>query len=250
MYYVAIDDGHGGETAGKRTPPFADGFVMGENMYNDAVGKLLGELLKKHGFGVLFVAQEEGDTSLQTRVERANAEKADIYISIHANAYGNSWNSASGIESWIYGNADEKTERLADCIQKALVEETGRRNRGVKKSNQLYVLNSTKMPAVLVEGGFMTNFEEAELLRSEAYRRKCAVGICKGICSYFGVAYMEKEEEDDMKRYQTIAELPYGKEVMEKLVKEGAIQGDEKGRLNLSEDMLRIFVILDRKNIL
>ena len=106
------------------------------------------------------------------------------------------------------------------------------------------------MPAVLVEGGFMTNFEEAELLRSEAYRRKCAVGICKGICSYFGVAYMEKEEEDDMKRYQTIAELPYGKEVMEKLVKEGAIQGDEKGRLNLSEDMLRIFVILDRKNIL
>lgn len=254
MYCIAIDDGHGRETAGKRTPIFADGSVMLENMYNDAVGKLLGELLEKHGFQVIFVAPEETDTPLQIRVKRANAGKADIYISIHANAYGNGWNPANGVESWIYSEANEETIRLAEYIQAAFVQETGRKDRGVKKSSNLYVLNSTRMPAVLVEGGFMTNSEEAALLRSDEYRQKSAVGICKGICKFYGVTYIENEEEQevnsDMKRYQRIEELPYGQEVIERLVKEGVIKGEEKERLNLSEDMLRILMILDRKNIL
>lgn len=51
-------------------------------------------------------------------------------------------------------------------------------------------------------------------------------------------------------RYQKIEDLPYGKEIIHKLVEEGVISGDENGNLNLTEDMVRIFMILDRKELL
>lgn len=258
MICIAVDDGHGKETPGKRTPRFADGSYMPENDFNAAVAKLLMDMLYECGFRTVAVAPEDTDTPLSTRVKRANQAKADVYISIHANAFGNSWNGANGVESWIYDKADAKTVRLGELVQKELIRATKRKDRGLKKSGSLYVLNSTHMPAVLVECGFMTNKEEASLLLSAEYRKKCAEGICKALCAYFGVAYrneevkkeVQKEEEEEVKRYQKIEDLPYGKESIQKLVDEGVLSGDKDGNLNLSEDMLRVFMILDRKNLL
>lgn len=251
MYCIAIDDGHGKGTAGKRTPFFSDGSYMEENAYNKAVANLLAKMLERCGFRVLFVAPEEEDTPLKTRVQRANDAKADVYVSIHANAFGNGWNDANGVESWVYKNADARTRKFAGCVHQYFVKALGRKDRGLKTSSDLYVLNSTKMPAVLVEGGFMTNKEEAKLLLSEEYRKKSAEGICRGICAFFGVKFVDdKEDDEDVKRYQTLDELPYGREIMEKLVAEGVISGDENGNLNLTDDMIRIFMILDRKHLL
>lgn len=251
MFCVAVDDGHGMKTAGKRTPLFPDGSYMPENAYNRAVASYLMDALKRCGFRVLAVAPGDEDTSLQTRVKRANDAKADAYISIHANAFGSDWNDANGVESWIYEKADAKTVDFGGKVHEALVKACGRKNRGLKKSADLYVLRATKMPAVLIEGGFMTNREEAKLLLSEDYRTQCAEGICKGVCSYFGVTYKEETEGDEeVKRYQKIEDLPYGKEIIKKLVDEGVLSGDENGNLNLSEDMIRIFMILDRKEML
>lgn len=251
MFCVAVDDGHGMKTAGKRTPLFPDGSYMPENAYNRAVASYLMDTLKRCGFRVVAVAPGDEDTSLQTRVKRANDAKADAYISIHANAFGSDWNDANGVESWIYEKADAKTLDFGGKVHEALVKDYGRKNRGLKKSADLYVLRATKMPAVLIEGGFMTNREEAKLLLSEDYRKQCAEGICKGVCSYFGVAYKEETEGDEeVKRYQKIEDLPYGKEIIKKLVDEGVLSGDENGNLNLSEDMIRIFMILDRKEML
>ncbi len=257
MICIAVDDGHGKETAGKRTPYFADGSYMTENAFNAAVAELLIAMLQRCGFRTIAVAKEDTDIPLSVRVKRANQANADAYISIHANAFGNGWNGANGVESWIYDKADAKTVRLGNLIQNALIKETQRKDRGVKKSDSLYVLNSTYMPAVLVECGFMTNKEEAMLLLSTVYRKKCAEGICKALCAYFGVKYVqeqqeqqEKEEEEEVKRYQKIEDLPYGKESIQKLIDDGVLSGDENGNLNLSEDMLRVFMILDRKNLL
>lgn len=253
MYCIAIDDGHGMETAGKRTPSFSDGSVMRENEYNAAVAQFLEVMLRRCGFQVLLVAPEKEDTPLSVRVKRANDARADAYISIHANAVGsNGWNQANGIESWVYSKSDAKGKAFARTVHQALVTALGRKDRGVKESDMLYVLKQTKMPAVLVEGGFMTNLEEANLLRNTEYRKLCAEGICKGICDFFDVAYIpeSKEEDDQMKRYQKIEDLPYGKDVIQKLVQEGVLSGDKSGNLNLSEDMLRIFVILARKAVI
>ena len=136
---IAIDDGHGMETAGKRTPAFSDGRVMKENEFNSAVADYLAAALKRNGFDVLMVAPGDQDTALKTRVQRANDTRAAAYISIHANAFGNGWNEANGLETWIYEKVmpDSETYRFADCIHKELIKATGLRNRGMKRSSDL-----------------------------------------------------------------------------------------------------------------
>lgn len=188
---VAIDDGHGMETAGKRTPAFSDGSVMRENEFNRAVVAYLHDELIRNGFSVVLTAPEDTDISLATRVQRANDANADYFISVHANAFGNGWNDANGVESFVHALNDAKTTGLARCVQHELVRETGLRDRGVKENPTLYVLRKTTMPAVLCECGFMTNVIEAKLLKSDSYRKKCAVAICRGICSYTGKVYQE-----------------------------------------------------------
>lgn len=190
---VAIDDGHGSETNGKRTPKFHDGTVMKENEFNRAVADYLERELKEHGFDVVQVAPEGYDVPLNIRTKRANQIDADLYISIHANAAGNDWGTANGIETYVHTNADMETVRIAEKIHSRLIAETGRKDRGVKHSD-FYVLRKTKMPAVLVECGFMTNMEEALLLKSDSYRRKCAEAICQGVCKFAGVEYKEADE--------------------------------------------------------
>ncbi len=190
---IAIDDGHGMETAGKRSPAFSDGSVMRENEFNRAVVSYLHDELIRNGFSVMLTAPEDTDISLATRVQRANDAHADYFISVHANAFGNGWNDANGVESFVYALNDAKTTSLARCVQHELVRETGLRDRGVKENPTLYVLRKTTMPAVLCECGFMTNKREAKLLKSDAYRKKCAIAICKGICSYTGKVYQEEK---------------------------------------------------------
>ena len=169
---IAIDDGHGMETAGKRTPAFSDGSVMRENEFNRAVVAYLHDELIRNGFSVVLTAPEDCDTSLSTRVERANDAHADYFVSVHANAFGNGWNDANGVETFVYALNDAKTTGLARCIQHDLIQATGLRDRGVKENPTLYVLRKTTMPAVLCECGFMTNAAEAKLLKSDAYRKK------------------------------------------------------------------------------
>ena len=190
---IAIDDGHGMETAGKRTPAFSDGSVMRENEFNRAVVAHLHDELIRNGFSVVLTAPEDTDTSLATRVQRANDAHADYFVSVHANAFGNGWNDANGVESFVYALNDAKTTGLARCIQHELIQATGLRDRGVKENPTLYVLRKTTMPAVLCECGFMTNATEAKLLKSDAYRKKCATSICKGICAFAGKVYQEEK---------------------------------------------------------
>ena len=73
-----------------------------------------------------------------------------------------------------------EAEKIANIVQRKLIENTGRKDRGVKVSN-LHMCRETNMPAILCECGFMDNREEAELLKSEEYRTKCAEAIAYGI---------------------------------------------------------------------
>ena len=257
MKLIAVDAGHGMNTAGKRTPVFSDGTFMRENEFNRATANYLVKALNRNDFKTILTASDILDTPLQNRVQKANDAKADAFICIHANAYGDNWNDANGIESWIYEKSNQNNIYFAEDIQKGLLEFTKRKDRGIKKSSDLYVLRTTNMMAVLVECGFLTNLEEATLLRSEDYRRKCAEGICKGICEYYNMPYKsEKQNENDNttkkevycceKRYQNINQLPYGKEVIQMLIDKGILKGNEKGDLDLTLDMVRLFMILDR----
>ena len=191
MIKISIDDGHGAETAGKRTPKFADGTIMKENEFNKIVAGYLEVALKRCGFAVVQTSPENNDVPLSVRAKRANHANSDLHISVHANAAGTGWNNANGIETFVCDMGDKKTVQAAKYIQKEMVQATGLHDRGVKENPNLYILNSTKMPAVLVECGFMTNKKEAKLLRSDSYRRTIAEAICKGVCAYFGQAYKQ-----------------------------------------------------------
>lgn len=243
---IALDDGHGKETAGKRSPAFPDGSVMKENEFNSKTVDYLKEALERCGFDVLLVAPEDTDTPLQTRVQRANKANADAYISIHANAFGANWNTANGIETWIYEEikGQSQTHHFAECIHEALISGSGRRDRGIKRSDVLYVLKATKMHAAIAECGFMTNREECELLKSDSYRRRCAESICKGVCAFYKVQYKQPEGVEEM-RYQALKEIPsWGQPLISEMRTKGCF-GNEN-RLDLSEDMLRVMVLMDR----
>jgi|GEM_PF-105117 len=198
---IALDDGHGMTTAGKRTPLFSDKTYMPENDFNRAVVDKLGQHLKRCGFEVLYVAPGDDDIPLRTRTNLANNvtpngfnRMADIYISVHANALGGIWNSrAKGIETFYHAGSKEG-KRLAEIIQKHMLRGTKMVDRGLKTGN-LHVTRETKMPAVLVECGFMDNPEEAELLKTDWYRAECAEELARGVCEYFGIEFSPVSKE-------------------------------------------------------
>jgi N-acetylmuramoyl-L-alanine amidase len=184
MFKIVLDAGHGYETAGKRT---VDG-SMREWEFNNTVALKVAEKLKGYENVTWLLTHDKTgkeDIPLKNRTDNANKWGADVFVSIHANANGSGeWDSASGIETYIYTNASNESLVLASTIQNHLIRETNRKNRGVKKAN-LYVTKNTNMPACLVECGFMTNKEEAALLKTDKYREQCANAIVKGLVEVY-----------------------------------------------------------------
>lgn len=179
---IAIDAGHGYETPGKRT---VDG--MKEYEFNRAVAGDMKKLLEKYeGVTVLFTHSDQRDVPLNERTTKANKEKVDVFISIHANAHGNGnqWTSAEGIETYVYTTKPKTATRLAQMVQNELISSTKRKDRGVKTAN-FHVLKATSMTAILCECGFMTNKEEAVLLQTSSYRLTCAKAIVDAIVKYY-----------------------------------------------------------------
>ena len=120
-------------------------------------------------------------TSLRARVDDANAWGADYFISIHTNASSNP--AASGTEAFAYSEPS-RAFSLGEDIVEGIVNVTGLRNRGVVARPGLYVLRRTNMPAVLVEMGFISNPEDAELMANSP--ELFAEGIYRGLLDYYG----------------------------------------------------------------
>ena len=188
---IALDDGHGITTVGKRTPSI-NGKVIHENEFNRLVVLYLSIDLKRCGFNTLMVAPGDNDVPLSGRVNLANAKNADAYISIHYNAFDGRFdsNDPQGLEIHVYpGSANSK--KLGNAILNHLKGGTLQQNRGVKESN-FYVLHHTKMIAMLSENGFMDNKREAMLMLDTNFQKEVAREHAQGICDYFNVKYVDK----------------------------------------------------------
>ena len=120
-------------------------------------------------------------SSLTARVNDANAWGADVFISLHTNAAENS--RASGSEALVYSPASTVAKELSEDILEELALTTGLRNRGIVYRPGLYVLRRTRMPATVIEMGFISNPYDAELM---AYSPDLfAEGIYRGILDYY-----------------------------------------------------------------
>jgi N-acetylmuramoyl-L-alanine amidase len=163
---------------------------MHEWEFNRGVVKRLKELLEKNGFDVLEVSPTEEDTHLMKRVKLANDRKADIFVSVHANALGNKWNeNVGGIETLTSGRGEGL--RLGKILQKHMIWASGLKDRGMKDGNWTAVVKYTRMPAALVECGFMDNPAEAKMLNMNEYRTQMAEALACGICEFYNVQFQK-----------------------------------------------------------
>ena len=235
---IALDYGHGKETAGKRSP---DSTLM-EYEFNRAVGKQLKEILEQHGLEVIETAPTDADVSLTNRCKIANNAKADYLVSIHANAHGNGaeWTSANGWEVYIYGKGGQ-AEKLAKSIE-TYSKTLGLKNRGIKVEKTFTMLKNTDMPAVLIEHGFFTNKEECEKLKNANFRRQCAIADAKGILAHLGIAYKETINAEPIPEVKD-----WKVEQYELALKNGIITDiNWKSRLDESPTAAEIFTMLNR----
>lgn len=180
---IVLDAGHGYDTPGKRT---SDG--MREYEFNRVVAQYARqELLRYQNVEVIFTHSDDTDVPLQKRTDRANSWGANAFVSIHANAYGmGGWNAVHGIETYSPTVHSPNSDRLANSVHKRLIQETCRRDRGVKSAD-FHVLRETNMASILCECGYMTHYQEAQLLKTDSYRRTCARAIAGGIADHFSL---------------------------------------------------------------
>jgi N-acetylmuramoyl-L-alanine amidase len=197
-YLIALDDGHGINTAGKRTPYISSfGRAIHENEFNRAKVAYLDAELKRCGFRTLLVAPTDSDTSLKARTDLANSKKADLYLSEHYDALDGKFDGAGkdpeGFTVFVYnGHLNKDAGRLAKLVSKNLANGTPQKNRGVKEAN-LHVLRETDMTAILTENGFMDNEREARLMVDKSFQKECAIETAKAVCEYFKVPYVPEK---------------------------------------------------------
>jgi N-acetylmuramoyl-L-alanine amidase len=172
---VVIDPGHGGHDRGG-TP----GIRYAEKTYALDVSKRLASRLRDAGFRTVMTRTRDRFVSLGERCAIANRQRNAIFVSVHFNAAPR--RGADGVETYYYGRA---SYGLAACIHTRVVSAAGTENRGVRRRS-FYVLRHTRCPAVLVEGGFLTNpAEGARIARSASHRQRLADAIARGITSRY-----------------------------------------------------------------
>ncbi len=176
-YLICIDAGHAGSDGG------ADG---GESIINLAVAKLVKQECERQGFTVLMTRDDNYFVSLDQRCVIANEAKADIFVSIHCNSATSS--SASGTEVFYYSGT--KSKNLANYVYNYMVDFVPTVERGVKYGNH-QVTRETDMPAILCELAFLSNADDYAKLHDEECQKNWAEAICRGICKYYGIDYIE-----------------------------------------------------------
>ena len=207
---IVIDPGHGGKDPG------AVSQTRQEKQIVLSLSKTLRDLLVKKGYNVRLTRETDVFLPLRKRTQFATSQKADLFISIHTNA--STSRKAVGIETYYLALASDESarmtamrenagaeynmkeldalvgrilkeskstesRRLAELIQAQLASGKQVKNRGVKHA-PFVVLIGTKVPAVLVEAGFISNPTEGKKLTTKAYQRQLATAIARGIEQY------------------------------------------------------------------
>jgi N-acetylmuramoyl-L-alanine amidase len=194
---VVLDPGHGGQDSGAMC-----GGILEKDLTLD-VAQRIDRLLQAQGTTTLMTRNGDNYVSLADRAALGNRAEDCIFVSIHFNE-GNK-NTSAGVEtyyaerqmpgipqlaSWLpflrsasLETSDIESQSLAEFIQEALVTRTQAVNRGTK-AERFFVIANVRHPAVLVEGGFLTNKEDIAKLASGDYREQMAAGIAEGILHY------------------------------------------------------------------
>lgn len=192
MKKIGLDAGHGLYTTGKQTP---DGIK--EWTLNDDVCDMITEMLRGYDCIIIRTDNNEGkvDEPLSERVNRYIKAGVSAFVSIHHNAYTGNWNNVSGVEVYTDRKPTAEDERLAKIIYGKLLRYTVLKGRGIKQAN-FQIINQNKVPAVLVEGGFMDSTADYRIITSAEGKRNYAKAVAEGLIEFL-----------DLKK-ETVSEKP------------------------------------------
>ena len=197
---IVIDPGHGGSNVG--THSVLDGRFEKEFTLDWA--KRLAPLLETNGWQVFLTRTSDVDVALSNRVAFAEAHHADLFISLHFNSTPDLDKKPVGLETFCLtptgmpstltrgwpdiwsqvfpNNAyDAQNLQLAVRVHSALLRATGVEDRGVRHSRFDTVLRGQNRPAILIEGGYLSNPHEAKLIESPAFRQKLAEAVADAL---------------------------------------------------------------------
>ena len=222
-----IDAGHGLYTSGKRCMKKLDPNETREWTLNQRIASKVVELLKTAGQDVLRVDDKTGktDVSLSSRTSKANTWNADAYISIHHDS-GVGGTSGGGATVFAHPSASAKAKTLRSNVYDEYIKAGGiKGNRSTPLNTANYqVLRETKMPAVLIECGFMDSSTDVPLILSAGFPEKAARGIAEGIAKTFG--FELKAAVPENKPVQPSTHWAQG--CLDSLVKKGIISSPEQ----------------------
>ncbi|MDD5141145.1 MAG: N-acetylmuramoyl-L-alanine amidase [Verrucomicrobiales bacterium] len=196
---ICIDPGHGGRDSGNHVTWHY------EKIYTLALASELRDQLKKAGFNVLLTRSKDTYVDLPDRPALANKRGADLFVSLHFNAAQSGKNEVDGPETYCItpvgasssnaqgeggGSAatmanryESKSLLFAYQMEKSLVQSLNAEDRGVRRA-RFAVLRDAAMPAILIEGGYMSHPGEGKKIFDSAYRKQMAAAIVKGILAY------------------------------------------------------------------
>lgn len=167
---VVLDAGHGGNDPGAT-------YGKDEKWYNLDITLRIEAILKSKGVNVKLTRTTDVFVGLDERAEMANAWNADLFVSVHNNAF---FDKGTNGTMTFYYTTSYKGKEYAKIIQNDLLKNLGSRDIGVKSAN-FVVIKKTKMPAVLVEIGCLSNEAERAKLDTEEYRQKAAESLAESI---------------------------------------------------------------------
>ena len=184
---IVLDPGHGGSDPGAIGPT-----GLQEKQVTLPIAEYLKSILEAKGAKVILTRTTDVDVygphasgvdELQARVNVANGNRADAFISIHINSFSNP--NVGGIATYYFDGSDQ-SKKLASAVQGQIAEHSGfNGDRGIQPGN-LYVLRHSLMPSILVELGFISNLKEEEHLKEMSTRQEFANELAKGLELYFG----------------------------------------------------------------
>lgn len=189
---VLIDNGHGEDTKGKRSP---DG-LLEEWRWTRLVAVLLAEKLAERGIEAVKLVTEDNDIPLRERVRRANAYGRDnLLVSLHVNASSSDglWHNASGFSAFVAPRASYRSRLFAEIVEKKAMEMGLKGNRARKEYSigNFAMVRDTLCPAVLTENLFMDNRRDCEFLLSEEGIRRIVSLHLSAIIQYTENKYMK-----------------------------------------------------------
>ena len=189
---IAVDAGHGGggSTPGKRSP--AGEF---EWDFNNRVANAFVSHMRDNYQHVVLIRTDDTagrtDVPLRDRTNQANNWNADLFISFHHNANTGSWGDWTGVETFVHTNLRNRptdpARQLANAVHPTIVRAYNLRDRGIKFAD-FHVLRETRMPAILVEGGFMDSRIDIVRLRDNNVLRNAGIGSADAVARLYNLS--------------------------------------------------------------